>query len=252
MPQYWTDSAAAYRSGDVRIDEIAYGDHPRERYDIVWPNTASDAAVKGLAVFVHGGYWIRLDKSYWTHLAEGARAKGWAVCLPSYTLAPEAKVSEMTRQVGAAITNAAVKIPGPIRLAGHSAGGHLASRMMCRDTPLNNDVATRIQHCLSISGLHDLRPLLHTKMNDTLGLDMAEATAESVALLRPNGNPKFTAWVGGDERPEFIRQSQLIAQMWSGLDAQTHCHIDEAHNHFTVVEGLRSCDSAITCAFVDE
>jgi len=248
LPQFWTDRAAEYRNGDVRIEEIAYGDHVRERCDLVWPD--ADATPKGLAVFVHGGYWMRLDKSYWTDLAEGARAQGWAVCIPSYILAPEARISSMTTQVGAAIQIAASHIAGPIRLAGHSAGGHLVSRMICEDTPLPAETAARIEHTLSISGLHDLRPLLHTKMNEILKLDIAEATRESAALKLPNGNPTLTAWVGGKERPEFIRQAKILTRMWEGLDAETHCVIDGDHNHFTVIEALKESDSAITRAFV--
>ena len=34
---------------------------------------------------------MRLEKDHWTDFAEGARARGWAVCLPSYVLAPEAE-----------------------------------------------------------------------------------------------------------------------------------------------------------------
>jgi hypothetical protein len=26
-------------------------------------------------MFVHGGYWLKFDKSSWSHLVEGARAK---------------------------------------------------------------------------------------------------------------------------------------------------------------------------------
>src|SRR3546814_5563195 len=56
----------------------------------------------GLAVFVHGGYWMAFDKSSWSHLAAGAVARGWAVALPSYTLCPEARISDRSeeRRVG--------------------------------------------------------------------------------------------------------------------------------------------------------
>lgn len=246
LPQLWSESAEAYRGSGLRIEEHHYGDHPRERFDLVWP----DGTPKGLAVFVHGGYWMRLDKTYWTDFAEGARAHGWAVCLPSYTLAPEVRINHMTKQIGRAISKAASLVSGPVRLAGHSAGGHLVTRMLCHDSPLPMSIAERIEQTLSISGLHDLRPLLRTAMNDTLQLDMSEAIAESAVLQSPQGNPHWTAWVGGGERPEFIRQARLMALMWEGLDAHTLCTIDGEHNHFTVIEGLRDANSAITHAWV--
>ena len=66
-------AAAAYRASGVRM-EIGkpYGDAPRETLDLIWP----DGAPKGLAIFVHGGYWRANDPSMWTHFAEGARANG--------------------------------------------------------------------------------------------------------------------------------------------------------------------------------
>lgn len=247
FPGLWAERAAAFRAGSAHIDrDIRYGDAERALLDIVWP----EETPKGLAVFVHGGFWIRMDKTYWTDLAQGARANGWAVAFPQYTLAPEARLSEMTHQVAAAIEIAAERVNGPIRLAGHSAGGHLVMRMICADTPLQPAVLERVQHVLSISGLHDLRPLMWTAMNDLLKLDEGEAIRESAALQRPYARANVTAWVGGGERPEFIRQTQLLALMWSGLDAQVREVIEGAHNHFTVLDSLMQQNSALTHAFV--
>lgn len=249
LPQLWSDSAVAYRASGVNIDQdIAYGDHPREVFDLVWP----EGTPKGLVVFVHGGFWMRLDKSYWTDFAEGARANGWAICLPSYTLAPDARISQMTRQITAAIEVAASKVAGPLRVAGHSAGGHLATRMICDDTSLSAQVLGRIDAVQSISGLHDLRPLMQTKMNDVLHLDEDEAVLESAVLHRPAAAIPYTCWVGGGERPEFIRQSEIMAQIWSGLDVPSDCVVDGGHNHFTVIKGLRSPDSEITLNLLGE
>ena len=247
LPEIWAGRAAAYRAGLSELEQdIHYGTSERERFDLIWP----EGEAKGLAVFVHGGYWLKFDKSYWTNLAEGARANGFAVCLPSYTLAPEARISQITAQISAAIEAASARVSGPIHLAGHSAGGHLVSRMLCRDTQLSTTVLARIAHVLSISGVHDLRPLLNTQMNDGLRLDMEEATLESPVLHRPHGAPRMTVWVGGEERPEFIRQSRLFAMMWDGLGADMQLQIDGEHNHFSVIEDLATSDSAITRAFV--
>jgi len=243
LPQYWTDCAAAYRASGVRIDQnVPYGTHPREHFDLIWP----EGIPAGLVVFIHGGYWMRLDKSYWTHFAEGARSHGWAVCIPSYTLAPDARISQMTRQIACAIEAAATRVNGPIRITGHSAGGHLATRMICDDTPIK----TKAQQCIvsvqSISGLHDLRPLLQTTMNKTLRLDEAEAKSESPALRRPARQIPYCTWVGSNERPEFIRQARLMADIWTGLDMPTSCVQEDGHDHFSVLEGLRHGDSKIT------
>lgn len=242
LPGLWSDAAAKYRK-TMRVDtDIPYGDGARHLFDLVWP----DNTPKGLVVFVHGGFWMRLSKDYWTHYAEGARANGWAVAFPSYTLAPEARLSTMTKEIATTITKASERVAGPIRLVGHSAGGHLVTRQISATSPLPEAVLGRIDHTIPISGLHDLRPLMRTKMNEVLRIDEAEALAESVALLRPRNEARVTAWVGGGERPEFIRQSKLLDMMWSGLGADTGLEIEGGHNHFTVLEALREADSALT------
>ena len=247
LPAHWAAEAAAYRDGGVKVEtDLAYGDKERRKLDIVWP----EGSPKGLAVFVHGGYWMRLSKSDWTQFAEGARASGWAVALPSYTLAPNARISQITAEIGAAISLAADRVDGPIRLAGHSAGGHLVSRMICTNSPLGEPVRSRIDHVVSISGLHDLRPLMRTKMNETLHLDLAEARQESPALLEPLSDKSLTAWVGGGERPEFVRQAKLIHNIWAGFDVQTELVLDGLHNHFTVIEGLKYADSPLTNCWI--
>lgn len=80
----WLDDAAAFRENRHDALDIAYGDHPRQVFDLFLP----DDTPKGLLVFVHGGYWVAFDKSSWSHFAAGPLAAGWAVAMPSYPLAP--------------------------------------------------------------------------------------------------------------------------------------------------------------------
>jgi arylformamidase len=121
-PARWAAQAKRFRdvlsaAGRAELD-LAYGDAPRERFDLFLP----EGKPRGLMVFAHGGYWLAFDKSSWSHLAAGALANGWAACLPSYTLAPQARISAMTRQFARALETAAARVVGPLRLAGHSAG----------------------------------------------------------------------------------------------------------------------------------
>ncbi len=157
----------------------------------------------------------------------------------------------MTSQIAAAIDVAASMVAGPLRITGHSAGGHLATRMICDDTLLSKTVLGRIETVQSISGLHDLRPLMQTKLNDILHLDENEARLESCVLHRPILSIPYTCCVGGGERPEFIRQSEVMAQMWDGLDTLTRCVVDGQYNHFTVIEVIRDPDSEIVSNLVD-
>ncbi|MGE0240941.1 MAG: alpha/beta hydrolase [Parvibaculaceae bacterium] len=247
----WTQAAQDFRDrierrGGARLD-LAYGEGLRNRLDLFLP----EAPPKGLFVFVHGGYWMRFDKTYWSHLAKGALARGFAAALPSYTLCPDIRIAGIVREVGAAIAFAGQEIAGPIRLAGHSAGGHLACRMMSLSSPLSDVVRRRVVHAVSISGVHDLRPLMSTQMNATLRLDRDQALAESPALLEPSPAVRLTCWVGAGERAEFIRQNALMANIWRGLGAATACVVEDNRHHFNVIEGLSDPASPLTTALFE-
>lgn len=245
-PTAWIEPARAFReqrsaAGRARLD-VAYGDAPRNRLDLFLP----DGEPRGLVVFIHGGYWVRFDKSYWSHLAAGANEAGYAVAMPSYTLCPEARIAGIVGEVGKAVTAAAGMVAGPIHLTGHSAGGHLAARMVCTDTPLAPDVVGRVRHVVPISGVHDLRPLINIAINADLRLDDAAARADSPALLDPLPGQRVTCWVGATERSEFIRQNALLANVWVGLGAATAVVEEADRHHFNVIDGLADPDHALT------
>jgi arylformamidase len=245
-PQAWVEPAknfrdAAVAAGRAKLD-IPYGPAPRNRFDLFLP----EGAPKGVVVFVHGGFWMRLDKSFWSNLANGPVAHGYAVAMPSYTLCPDIRIAGITAEIGKAVESAAEKIAGPIVLTGHSAGGHLASRMISQTSPLPPAIRARIRHTVSISGLHDLRPMTMLKMNETLRIDEAEALAESPALLRPMDGARLTCWVGAGERSEFIRQNALLASVWTGLGAATASVEEPDRHHFNILDGLADPDHRLT------
>jgi acetyl esterase/lipase len=245
FPPRWQAAAAAFRAemegkGRARLN-IAYGRQERQGIDLFLP----EGDAKGLAVFVHGGYWRRFHRSDWSHLAAGPLARGWAVAMPSYTLCPQNRVSGVTREVAAAIVRAAEEVEGPLALAGHSAGGHLVTRMAVAGT-LDDRVARRVRRIVSISGVHDLRPLLKTSINDDLRLDTGEAASESPALLAPRPGTTLVAWVGAGERPEFVRQSALLANVWQGLGAATASVVEDGRHHFDVIDSLAEADGGLT------
>ncbi len=249
-PDAWVAPARAYREtlvaeGRAKLGRI-YGDRARNRFDLFLP---AEEPV-GLVVFVHGGYWSSLDNSYWSHLAAGANALGFAVAMPSYSLCPEVRVADIANEIAAAIREAAFLVAGPIHLAGHSAGGHLVSRMVTTTSPLDPTIRARVAITVSISGLHDLRPLMNTSMNRTLRLDADDARRESPALLEPVAATRLACWVGGNERGEFIRQSRLLANIWTGLGAHTAVEVEPDRHHFDVLDGLIDPDHALTRTLV--
>lgn len=234
-PARWAAEAAAFRE-EHPFEVLSYGPGARNTLDLFRPEGKANGAV----VFVHGGFWKAFDSSTWSHLAAGPLANGWAVAMPTYTLAPDARIAQITREIEAAIGTVAEAVEGPLRFAGHSAGGHLVARMACGD--LSPFWRARVAQVVPISPLSDLRPLMQTTMNEDLKIDEPEAKAESPILL-PQVNLPMTVWVGAAERPAFIEQARWLAEL-RGCDLVE----DPDRHHFDVIEALADPESALTRA----
>lgn len=231
-PQRWSDAAAGFRTSlgtQARLD-LAYGPSPAERLDLFLPK----GNPKGVVVFVHGGYWHLFGKSHWSHLAAGPLARGYAVAMPGYTLAPAARIAQMTAEIARACAFVRSHVDGPVVVTGHSAGGHLSARMGCADQTV--DVA----RVVPISPLSELGPLMATGMNATLKIEADEAAAESPARHRLRDGVSAHVWVGASERPAFLMQARILSEEWS-----CPWTAEPAHNHFSVIEGLTDPDSPL-------
>lgn len=234
FPQKWAAEAATFRAGAKTAElDLSYGPKARQKLDLFQPK----GVAQGLLIFVHGGFWRMLDKSYWSHLAAGALARGWAVAMPSYTLCPETSIAGITREIAAAVSLAAGAVDGPIALTGHSAGGHLVARMLARRM-LPEAVAARLSHVMPISPLSDLRPLMQTSMNADFKLDEAEAVAESPIFMGDRVDCPVTVWVGSAERPAFLDQARWLSEAWGCALVE-----DAGKHHFDVVDALGDSDS---------
>ncbi|HCQ58397.1 MAG TPA: alpha/beta hydrolase [Sulfitobacter sp.] len=242
FPPRWEKEAEAFRAslGARAQLNVRYGPSDRQKFDFFQPEGVS----RGTVVFVHGGYWKAFDKSYWSHLAAGPLARGYAVAMPSYDLCPDVRISEISTQIAAALTEVANRTQGAIVLSGHSAGGHLVARMT-DPLLLGAEVRDRITRIVPISPVADLAPLLQTQMNDTLRLDEAEAEAESPMNMTPPHGVDVTVWVGAQERPAFLEQAENFARSWGAKQV-----VAEGKHHFDVIDPLAEPDSDLTKALL--
>jgi arylformamidase len=234
----WQRDATAFRASHPHAElDVPYGPTPRQAMDIFWPGSGRAGR---LAIFVHGGYWQRLDRTLFSHLAAGLLAHGVAVAMPSYDLCPQVTLAVLVEQVRDAAALLARRRGGGMLATGHSAGGHLAAMLLATDWAARGLPPGTIAAAMPISGLFDLPPLTHTTVNTAVGLDEAEARRLSPLFLpRPPG--RLHAIVGGAEGTEYTRQASSIAEAWGGT-----WEVLPGRNHFTVVEPLADSASGVT------
>lgn len=241
----WETTGARFRRdhADAFQATSAYGGHDREAYDVFEP----DDSAHGTLIFIHGGYWRALSRRDNHAFAAGPLARGWRVVFLEYPLCPEVTLESLCASVTQGIDTIAGQYAGDLVLAGHSAGGHLATFAVSQASALSDTTRQRVRRALSISGLHDLRPMTFTTdLNATLGLDLMRASALSPALSSPHFGGDVICLVGADELPELRRQSALLANIWAGLNCATQSYALAGEHHFSILEGLKSAGSALT------
>ena len=121
----------------TRLD-VRYGSAAGETLDVVLPPSSRRSSAP-IQLFIHGGYWMLLDKRDFSFVARAFHDAGVAVVVINYTLLPSVSLDELVRQCRAAIAwtyrNAGTFGGDPTRLfvSGHSAGGHLTAMAAATD-----------------------------------------------------------------------------------------------------------------------
>ncbi len=238
----WQRDAATFRKAARAELDVPYGPSERMKLDLFLPdNDAPQAA----AMFIHGGYWQSLDKSYASHLARGLTQHGFAVCVPGYDLCPHVSMTDIVDEIAHACIWTVRLLQMPLVITGHSAGGHLAACMLARDwSAQTRDLGIEpVSAAYAISGLFDLPPLLHTGVNKALGMDAAEAEKLSPMHWPAPQRKRLIAAVGSDESSEYHRQSRELCDTWAKGGALTKMSMVEGANHFTILAPLADPDS---------
>jgi len=227
----WARDSAAYRETHPPRT-IAYGSSERTWLDIF------DAGDGPTVMFIHGGYWQALDKSFFSHMAIGLNTLGVSVAVPSYDLCPNVRIGDIVTQMRDACRVLHQAANAPVIVAGHSAGGHLAACLLASEA--------HVTAAYAISGLFELMPLVPTSLNIALQLDDEEAAAQSPLLWPPPTGKSLDAVVGADESGEYLRQSYAIVERWGEAGVRTRYEELEGANHFTAIAPLADAQSAMS------
>lgn len=241
--EIYSQRSLAALEGLTRHADIVYDERSGSRLDL-YPSVPGAP----LFVWIHGGYWKSSTKNDNIFVVPGLIRNGVAVASIDYTLAPDADIEEIVRQVRQSI--AWLSGHGSdygidtsrIHVGGHSAGGHLTG-MLCMngwqaDYGLPRDI---IATALPISGLFDLAPLAQVDVTAVLGLTADQVTRNSPLLHVPEQTSvDLLTSVGGRESAEFRRQTEEYGDAWRARGHRvTAIEMPDKH-HFDIILDLET------------
>lgn len=231
--------AKAYRRARPGGLDLSYGPKARTALDLF---PGSDLAAPCL-VFVHGGYWQRNSREVFAHYAGGLAAAGWSVAMPGYSLAPEASVTQIVAEVGAALDwlareGRAHGVAGPVVIAGWSAGAQLAAMLLDHSSVVAG---------LAVSGVYDLGPIRDTFFNTALKLSDDEIATLSPLRLPVVNKPLAIAY-GTKERPALVDDSRRFHAMREAAGAAGPLIPIEGADHFTILDAFLTREGVLANA----
>jgi len=253
-PQHFADWAARSRATIAALGprrDVRFGPNPKETLDLFVPATPA----RGTLAFFHGGYWRALDKADHAFVAEPFVAAGYAVAVVNYDLCPAVTIATIVDECRRAIAWLAKEgpahgAPSPLVASGHSAGGQIVAMLLATDWRNYGLDAAPIAGGVSLSGVHDLEPLVLSTMNVDLKLDEGEARAVSPVHHAPATRAPLFVAAGADETSEFLRQATLMFDAWpdNRPPGMTGPRFYPGRNHFTVLLEYADRESDLTRA----
>ena len=247
--RYAESSAVAVR--DLRSNcDLRYGPGPKETLDLFLPSGPPKATL----VFIHGGYWRALDKSEFSFVALPFTAHGIATAVINYDLCPDVSIATIVDECRRAVAWVAGEGPAHgaavqrIVVAGHSAGGHIAAMLLATDWNACGLARDPIAGAVSLSGVHDLAPMVLFSFNADFKLDADEAARLSPVNLAPRSRAPLLIAAGADETSEFLRQSRILWDRWPANRpaGMTGPLFVPARDHFSVVADYADPASELT------
>lgn len=249
--------------------DLRYGDHPRHALDVYAPEGASSRAPCPVLVCVHGGGFIRGDKSAKSNAGWCFAREGLVTVVPNYRLAPDSRWPSGPEDMAAVVAwlrGHATELggdPDRIVLMGESAGAaHVAAAVLMRRFGVDRTAGVR--GAILLSGPY--HPRLERLARGALGIatpdprndayfgtDDAEALAAMSIALQIDADP-LPLLIGHAERdlPQMTMQAgELFARLVTRHGFEPGWLTVPDHNHFSQTVSINTGDTSLTAPVLD-
>mgnify|MGYP001179298479 CR=1 FL=1 len=223
-------------SGTYTLErDVAYGDNPRQRFDIYHPTDKQHSAV---VVFVYGGAWEEGNKEDFEFIGQAFTRLGYTTLIPDYRVFPEVEFPDFIDDVAVAMTTFSSHQNRTVEfiLVGHSAGAHSAA-MLATDRRYLGELQEQIIALIGLSGPYDL-PLEHERVGEKFTrVDGNEANPIELASA---AHPPTLLLHGQADTVAKPAHSERYAERLQKLDVAVETHFYPRIRHVDMVASLAS------------
>jgi acetyl esterase/lipase len=194
--------------------DLAYGDDPRQKFDLYGPRWRPGQPTLPVIVFFYGGGWDSGSRSLYGWAAQALAARGFLVALPDYRVVPQvvfpafiedaaratAKVAEVAGQYGGD--------PARLGVAGHSAGAHLAMMItLDRRYMAAVDQPDLIKAAAGLAGPYEFLPFDVPASINAFGRAPDPTLTQPVTFVRADAPP---LWLGHGTDDTVVHDEDTI------------------------------------------
>jgi acetyl esterase/lipase len=234
------------------ITDILYcpAENSAQKMDVYFPDSGGPWPA---LVYVHGGSWMRGDKTEAVMFASGLTAQGYLVVSINYSLYPPARFPAMIQDVKCAVRSLRAHAseynidPNRIGAMGVSAGGHLVSLLGTSDQSDGWDVGEYLDQSSRVKAVIAMAPVTDLSRNfpnaDIEAMRHVGFGADNIVQASPithvtSDDPPFLLIHGDRDEVVPYEQSQLMYDRLVQMNVPAQLVIVKNAGHsFTAPEG---------------
>jgi len=240
---------------DIEYTDGAPEDAAKHKLDIFRKTGAQKAPV---LFFVHGGAWVRGDRSQYPFFGNHFAKAGYVVVAPSYRLAPKNPHPAQIEDVAAAFAWTVKNIaqhggdPSRIFIAGHSAGGHLVALLATNESWLRKHglSSKQIRGVMALSGVHNIVSLAEAGNSRVFGNDPDVLRAASPLLHVRASLPPFLVTYCQWDYLTLPQQAEAFQSALRAAGATSELVFVPGENHISEMTNIVKTGDATSAAML--
>ncbi len=219
---------------------IAYGDHPRQTFDVHAP-TEAGAGPWPMLVFFYGGGWDSGERGLYAWAAQALAARGFVVATADYRLVPEVHFPAFVEDAAAATAAAgrgAARYgadPGRLGVIGHSAGAHLAMMIaLDRRYMAAAGAPGLIKAAVGLAGPYDFLPYDVRESVNAFGRAPDPTLTQPVTFARADAPP---LWLGHGTEDVVVHaeDTTILCERMKAVGGRCEARLYPGLNHADLI-----------------